>query len=324
MLPGFLYTMGSGWDWGPSGTPSSRWTSYRRRKRRAGIKPVKPTISKIQERTTPDTFKSGMECLGRNGVIYVETDRGVALAQVVDGETYDVAASLGYGSGSSYCTCPHDAEGECKHVVAVLLYVSGNFKQIILSEKNKEKRKALQINDILQRLSADQLREFLGNALERDSDLREQFLKRFSRAKIWHNIRADLDAVYDDMGDAGLDGAEVNFDPYLKLAKSNAEKNDYDEAIRIYREIVDVIDANMENVDDSYAHYNTIVYMALERMAKYIILQELNHEQKRKHIAYLHHQFITDNYGCDTMYQDTLKTICTTKEDHAYLQELNS
>lgn len=251
------------------------------------VNPVRPTIAMIKEQATTESFKAGRDYFDRNMVVPLEVDRGLMHASIVDGETYHATASLGYGSGVSYCTCVHDGQDICKHVVAVLLYASKNFGQIIDSEESNKQQHS-------------------------------------NKLGIRFNVRADIDDVYYQMGDAGLHGGEVDFNIYTDKAKIIADQGNYDEAIRRYREIVNAIYDNMENVDDSYAHYSTRMGMILDSMADCITRQALDHQQKRKHLSYLHRRMVLDNYGCDTMFEQARISICTDKEDRAYYNGLPS
>ena len=286
--------------------------------RRLAAKPKRPGIDTIRRRATAESIKTGLECLNRDGgVIALGNDRGLFSARVRDGETHTVVASLGYGRGSSYCTCPHDGQGVCGHVAAAVLYASKNFSRIIQDEKGRQES-----GGILDELSEPQLKEFLSKEMRRDPELKKRFVARFGRAEVKRNVRADLDEAYYQMGDAGHYGGSVVFDDHMAAAKSGAEKGDYDEAIRICREIVEVIQDNMENVDDSYAYYDTALHMALDLMVGCMERQGLDHRRKRRHISYLHGRAAMDEYGYDVVIETALARICATKEDRAYLKGL--
>ena len=311
--------MDAGWQLGPCDYPPSRrmpgpsetiW-------RRLEIKPQRPTLNMIRKMSTAESFKAGQACL--EGVVPVGTDRGIFDAQVRDGKTYKVIAALGYGSGISYCTCPYDGKGACRHVVAALLYASANFDQLIRNENRRESG----VEAALDAASTEHLKEFLAKETSQDEGLRKRFLARFGRYRTRPNVRADLDEAYYRMGDAGHYGGEIDFDDHLAAAKKSADKGDYDEAIRICQEISEAIQDNMENVDDSYAHYSTILDMAIDQMVDCIERQGLDHQQKRRHISYLSRRAAMDEYGCDIFYEEAVAKLCTSKEDTAYRQKLD-
>ena len=279
------------------------------RRRYREVRPKRPTVRMIREQATGESFEAGRNCL--DGVIPTGVDRGMATARVFDGETYDVTAFLGYGSGGHYCTCPHYGEGACGHIVAVLLYVAKNFESIIQEDGGGSA-------DPFRGLSAAQLSGFLADEMVRDDGLRRRFLSRFGGAGVRSNIRAEMDEAYERMGDAGLFGAKLDFDDYLGAARASRDVEDYEGAIRIYREISEAIYDNMENVDDSSAHYNTTLHIVGEEMADCINRQGLDHARKRRHISYLYGRVAIDEYG----YEHALRAICTDVEDRAYLKGL--
>ena len=312
--------MDAGWYWGLCDYPPDRKIPgpEESMRRRLQIKPRRPTINAIRKTATAESLKAGRECLGRGGVVPIGTDRGIFAALVRDGETRKVIASMGYGSGLSYCACPYDGRGACGHVVAALLYASENFERLI-REENDGKSGAW---DVLSGAPATQPRNFLAGEAGRDEGPGMGFPAGLGGTRTRPNVRADLDEVYHRMDEAGLYGGTVDFDGHMDAARSSADRGDYGEAIRIYREIAEAIQDNMENVDDSYAHYDTILSMALNQMADCIKRQGPDHRRKRPHISYLYGRAALDDYGCGDLYLETASKLCSDEEDRAYCREL--
>ena len=285
-------------------------------RRHLKIKPQRPTVDMIRNLATAESFEAATACL--DGVVPVGTDRGIFDAYVRDGKTYRVVAALGYGGGISHCTCSYDGKGACRHIAAALLYASANFDQLIRNEGRQEPG----VGSALEMASDAQLKEFLVKETSRNKALRKRFLARFGIGPTRPNVRADLDEVYYRMGEAGHYGGEIDFDKHQNMAKASADKGDYDEAIRICQEISEAIQDNMENVDDSYAHYDTDLTITLDQMVDYIERQGLDHKQKRRHILYLSRRAAMDDYGCGIRYKGAISKLCTSKEDRAYRQKL--
>ena len=271
--------MGGVWEWGLCDYPPDEHIPGPEETtgRRLVTRPKRPSIGTIRKRATAESIKTGERLSRDGGVIPLGSDRGLFTARILDGETHTVVASLGYGGGRSYCTCSHDEQGLCGHVAAALLYASRNFAQIKQDEKRHQESGA---DDVLDRLAEAQLREFLSKEMGNDPELKKRFMAKFEKTEVRRNVRADLDEAYYQMGDAGHFGGSVFFDGHMAAAESGAKRGDYDEAIRICREIIDVVHDNMENVDDSYAHYGTTLQMALDHMHYCIRQQKLDHSGK--------------------------------------------
>lgn len=177
---------------------------------------------------------------------------------------------------------------------------------------------------VFEGLSAERLREFLTLEMRGNAGLRRRFLSRFGRRGTTSRtkFRAEIEAAYERMGDAGHYGEELYFDDFFGAAKASANRGDYDEALWMYQEISEAIADHMEDVDDSYAHYGTHHDVALDGMVDCMGGLALGCEQKRPHIAYLHDRIAKDNYGLGVQYADALTKICTDGPDRQYLREL--
>lgn len=180
------------------------------------------------------------------------------------------------------------------------------------------------LGDILERLSAEQLRAFLTSEMHGNVKIQRRFLSRFGRLGTTSRaeFRAEIEAAYAQMGDAGHYGAELDFEDFLGAAKASAKRGDYDEALWMYQEISEAISDHMKDVDDSYAHYGTYHDISLEGMVDCIGRLEPRHKQKQPYISYMYNRIILDNYGLDSQYVDALAEMCADEPDRQYLREL--
>ena len=180
------------------------------------------------------------------------------------------------------------------------------------------------LEDILGRLSAEQMRAFLTSEMRGNVKMQRRFLSRFGRRGTTSRaeFHAEIEAAYAQMGDAGLYGAQLDFEDFLGAAKASAKRGDYDEAIWMYQEIFEAIADHMEDVDDSYAHYGTYHDLAVEGMADCIGRLEPEPKQKQPYIAYMYNKIILDDYGLDAHYVDALAKMCTDEPDRQYLRKL--
>ena len=168
------------------------------------------------------------------------------------------------------------------------------------------------------------MRAFLTSEMHGNVRMQRRFLSRFGRRGTTSRteFRAEIEAAYEQMGDAGHYGAELDFNDFLGAAEASANRGDYDEALWMYQEISEAIVDHMEDVDDSDAHYGTHHDIALEGMADCIGKMNLGHKQKQPYISYMYDKIILDDYGLDDQYADSLMEICTDKQDRQYLCEL--
>lgn len=94
------------------------------------------------------------------------------------------------------CTCPYAEKGECcKHMVAVLLAAEDEE----LDETTAAGQKKASWQDILQRLSESDLRNFVFQLAEDDRDLQKQIVLDFSKGKPsaqeMHQYEREIDRV---------------------------------------------------------------------------------------------------------------------------------
>lgn len=180
------------------------------------------------------------------------------------------------------------------------------------------------VEGIFERLTVEQLRAFLILEIQEDVQLRRRFLSRFGRRGTTSRsaFRAEIEDAYEQMGDAGHYGAELDFDDFFGAARASMKRGDYDEALWMYQEISEAIADHMKDVDDSYAHYSTYHDMAMEGMVDCIDRLALGREQKRPYISYFYDRIIEDEYGLDAQYADALAGMCTDGPDRQYLREL--
>ena len=88
------------------------------------MQPPQITQYHIQERCTEQSFTRGLEYF-HDGAIGNPVIHGCTLSGTCEGtdiEPYHVTVELmPTGISSAYCSCPYDWEGDCKHIVALLL-----------------------------------------------------------------------------------------------------------------------------------------------------------------------------------------------------------
>ncbi|HEY0069153.1 MAG TPA: SWIM zinc finger family protein [Chloroflexia bacterium] len=132
----------------------------------AGSKQL-PEITEEQVRliATPRSFERGSDYLEQGAVLSLVL-RGNRLFAEVEGsdfEPYAVVVELHKeGIAEATCTCPHDLDGVCKHIVAALL-------AYILAPEQIEQRPPTE--ELIASLSPEQLRDLILGMVEEQPKL---------------------------------------------------------------------------------------------------------------------------------------------------------
>ena len=110
---------------------------------------------------------------------------------IVDGtEPYTVNLTIKNDVVTEHvCTCPYDIGPVCKHVAAVLFYLQQNEldlgakpsrKKAGTSKSSGKKTVAQQVDELLEKLSHDNLKEYIKELCLKDSNFRQQFLTHYA------------------------------------------------------------------------------------------------------------------------------------------------
>jgi len=141
------------------------------------------------------------------------------------------------GDIEASCTCPYDWGGYCKHIVATLLALSGNYKKIKKDKEEKERR----IETVLNNLSVDELKGFLTAEFEKNSSLRDHFTIYFSgkgsKIRSIYDYKKEINLLYrETTGRHGFIeyGIEVDFSYIRDLALRYIKAGNLLEAATVY------------------------------------------------------------------------------------------
>lgn len=188
-----------------------------------------------------------------------------------------------------------------------------------MSKDGASRRK--DVTRILDATTGDQIREFLAKEMENNEELLERFTAVFG---IRQSRRTDYRAMAESMYKKATRGyrdpvpydRNIDFGKITRLARAYMDGKDYEEAIRAYRELSEVIAKNMDMVDDSDGYYGDCFADAIRGMAECINGQGVIKEQ---HITYMFEKFTLDSsdYFVDH-YEEALYAICTDADDLAH------
>lgn len=157
------------------------------------------------------------------------------------------------------CTCPYAEKGEyCKHMVAVLLAAEDEE----LDEAADTGQKKASWQDILQKLSESDLRNFVFQLAEDNRDLQKQIVLDFSKGKPsaqeMHQYEREIDRIlapYDRLGYIEYDASKAFADKVIDYLSSTIppliKRSCTMEALELVHIMaVNVADISFEDEDD--------------------------------------------------------------------------
>jgi hypothetical protein len=185
-----------------------------------------------------------------------------------------------------------------------------------------------EVESVLEKTDLGELRDFLQRELEKRPDMAERFMARFSRAekgKSLTHYKGMVESLYDDAECHGYIsyGTDIDFAPMHDLAEISMNKEDFQEAARIYQALTETIAEKMDEVDDSDGYYGQEFSEGLGMLADCIIDAGAGWECRRPYIKYLMYRYLKNDpdYFQDD-YNEALKKVCTTDDDLLYWKEL--
>lgn len=204
---------------------------------------------------------------------------------IVEGtELYTVQITVKNDVITEYvCTCPYDMGPVCKHVVAVIFYLQQNELNLkVKAKKNtseakkttKKKTVAEQVDDILEKLPPESLKEYLKEQCIKDSSFRQLFLARFaylvipeSQALYAKQVRAILKSESNRSGYIEYSNARhVGKSVYelVQAAATQVEMSNYRTAMYIACAVLEEMTEALQYVDDSNGDIGGCIEPALE------------------------------------------------------------
>jgi len=286
-----------------------------------------PTREAIRSRCTEQSFKRGRNCYHEDRILSLNIDEKKITATVQGSQAYDVEATLTDEPIHTWCSCPYDYAGDCKHIIAVLLAANDRDSEdgeSIHSTSTDRRKESVNIEAVVDQLPADDLRRFLLTNLEDNRELRDRLLAYTGKSigKTVYDYKQDIDRLFDDA--AGRGGmieynTHIDFSQYFELAETHREQGQINTATDIYRALAETIQENMPGIDDSSGYYGRKLEEAIEAYAETVVEHELDHEEKQPYIDYLFDACIEAEYHfASGDYDEALRTVCTTEADLKY------
>ncbi|QLH83753.1 SWIM zinc finger family protein [Halosimplex pelagicum] len=289
-----------------------------------------PTQEEIRSLCTDQSFERGRDYYRQGRVRELDIDDDEITATVRGSDYYDVAIEIGTGSIRTRCSCPYDYAGDCKHIVAVLLAVDDRNTEVTSDAEDADEALSdvTDIDALVERTAAADLRTFLLDIIEDNRDVRDRFVAFTGgdTGKTVYDYKQEIDRLFEDAtGSRGIVeyDTHIDFSQYYDLAETHRKRDHIDAATDIYQAIAETIRENLNRVDDSGGYYGTELERAIESYAETVVERNLDHEQKQPYIEYLCQEFIEADHGvASDYYDDALRTLCTATADLEYWLEL--
>ena len=172
------------------------------------------------------------------------------------------------------CSCPYDMGPVCKHVVAVIFYLQqdvleikqknaskqGN-KEKIATKKSKKKTITEQVNEVLEKISHDDLKQFIREKTEHNPPLRNIFLSSFahqntneSKEIYTKQVKSILRAASGRDGFIDWNqtrGVGKAIDELLNAAQKQLENKNYKSGFFICTAVMEEMTGALQYADDS-------------------------------------------------------------------------
>ena len=285
-------------------------------------------LSHFEEYIDEPILKRGLSYF-KKGLVHepAEIRPGDYEAVVEGSEDYTVKLSIRNGVITEHsCDCPYDMGSVCEHVAAVIFYLEqeeleltqntkkGSTKKAKASSFKPSKRKTIaqQVDDLLDKVTLDELTLFVREQATKDSLFRDLLLASFAQynpneskalyAKQVNTLIKIARGKYGFLDSSGAEYVSKNLSSMLSLAEHYLRKGNHKSAFFICTAIMDELVSALEYADDMdgnltdtiYDAYDTLTAIAQEAVRKLILKYCLTSFSKRSfsgwdwHLNFLH------------------------------------
>ncbi len=201
-----------------------------------------------------------------------EITPGVYEAIVEGSEDYTVQLKIKNGNITEHiCDCPYDMGPVCKHVTAVIFYLQQ--EQLELKQKNSSKKStkerktgkpktvAGQVNELLDKISHEELRQFILEKTKNDSSFRNLFLSSFAYQNTSESKELYLKQVKSILRTAAGRDEYIDWsasrrvgnaiDELVETAQKHFENNHFKSAVFICCAVMEEMTEALQYADDS-------------------------------------------------------------------------
>ena len=220
----------------------------------------------------------------KNGFVteFSEISKGEYEAYVSGTEEYTVNLKIENNVIVEHnCDCPYDMGPVCKHIVASIFYLKQdelNFNQenTSLPKKKKQKSVTQQLNEVLDKVSHSQIKDFIREQCKIDKQFRNLFLSNFahlnaSQSKEFYQrqVKSVINSATDRHGFIGwheMRYLEQGIDPIIAISERQFESGNYINAIYICTALMEEMTEAIQFSDDSNGILGGIIDNSYERL----------------------------------------------------------
>lgn len=247
---------------------------------------MKMRLNEIEKHIDESVLSRGLDYFNDGLVTRCEEVTAGNYEAVVEG-TDDYVVRIALKDGivrDCSCDCPYDFGPICKHIAAVCFHLrkddSNSKKSVAKSNRirrpAKRKTVAEQVNEVLERITHDELKQFTSENALRDRSFREIFLSSFaadkaveSRASYARRIKAILRSASDRHGFIGWSASGQVSRPVFQLldsAQKQIEAQNYMNAVHIYTAVMEQMVKALQYADDSNGSLGDCIVSAYEKL----------------------------------------------------------
>lgn len=247
---------------------------------------------------------------------------------IVEGtDDYTVRLTLENGIITEFvCDCPYDIGPVCKHVAAVIFYLQQDELKLNIKTKRtkaepvskptKRKTVAQQLDEIIEKVTHEELKQFIKEKAEHNPPFRNLFLSSFSQynsndsKELYVNqVKSILKAASDRHGFIDWSAARIvgnSIDNLLESAQKQINNRNYSSAVFICTAVMEQMSEALQYSDDSNGDIGGCVDAAYNML--YAIAQEQLSENVRKLIIeYCFTSFDKHSFSCWDWHIDVLR-----------------
>lgn len=256
----------------------------------------------IRKHCTSQSYQRGVQYYKQGRVVPLKASMNHVEFIIEGTQDYMVTIDSDYKESRFSCTCPYDWGGYCKHIVASLLYLNDNVRDMMAS-------------------SRDARGEAGEDHAERQEDVFSETMDQIA-ADPAAGCRTILDNMYGEARDKKgrvSNRNRIDFDAVKAVADIFENSDRQPAAAEVYKTMAQYISENIRIVDNSRRHYTAGFLYAMHGFMRVIRGKKPDQDAKLRHISYFFERYLRDETELfASAYLEMFRRMCRSDEDMAY------